>query len=105
MCTFNCCVGESLQIGDHVRLEICEAERGHVLIALEWPAGRKKTMVEIISPRDQEDYQESGIVRESAVGKAASRRSFSLVTGSGGDDSKSSIGTRAALVTEPSPDP
>lgn len=92
MCSFNCCVGESLQIGDHVRLQICEAERGHVWITLQWPPGRKKTMVEIISPRDQDGYPGSGIVSESTVGKATLQRPFALVTGSGAGNSKNSIG-------------
>ncbi|MCA1791895.1 MAG: hypothetical protein LC667_19235 [Thioalkalivibrio sp.] len=79
MCSFNCGVGESLQIGNYVRLEICEAERGQVLIALHWPPGRKKTMVEIISPRDQDGYRESGIVGESTMGKAILQRPVALV--------------------------
>ena len=92
MCSFNCCVGESLQIGNHVRLEICEAERGHVWITLQWPPGREKTMVEIISPRDV-GYPGSGVVSESTVGEAALQRPLSLVKGPGSGKSKNSTGT------------
>jgi hypothetical protein len=91
MCSFNCCVGESLQIGNQVRLQICEAERGHVWITLHWPPGRKKTMVEIISPRDQDGCPGSGIVSESTVGKATLQRPFALVMGPGSGNSNDSI--------------
>jgi hypothetical protein len=92
MCSFNCCVGESLQIGNHVRLEICEAERGHVWITLQWPPGREKTMVEIISPRDM-DYPGSGVVSEPTVGEATLQRPLSLVKGPESGKSKNSTGT------------
>ena len=89
MCSFNCCVGEILQIENQVGLQICEAERGHVWITLHWPPGRKKAMVEIISPRDQ-DYPGSGIVSESTVGEATLQRPFTLVKGPGSGKSKNS---------------
>lgn len=92
MCSFNCCVGESLLIGNDVRLQICEAERGHVSIALHWPPGRKKTMVEIISPRDEGDHPGSSIVGESTVDETNVKRLFALVMGSGSGKSKKGSG-------------
>jgi hypothetical protein len=91
MCSFNCCVGEILQIEDHVRLQICEAERGHVWIALDCLPGRKKARVEIISPRDHE-YPGSGIVGEATAGEPTLKRPFTLVKGPGSDKAKESGG-------------
>lgn len=92
MCSFNCCVGESLQIGNDVRLQICEAERGYVSIALHRAPGRKQTMVEIISPRDQDDHPEFSIAGESTVDKAKVKRRFALIMGSGSGKPKNSTG-------------
>lgn len=53
MCSFHCAVGESLQVGDDVRLHIREVERNQVWFTIEWK-GRPTTTVEIISPRDED---------------------------------------------------
>lgn len=59
MCSFVCFVGESLQVGDEVRLEIQKSEGNRVWFAMETLAG-SRAVVEIIAPDADESLAPTG---------------------------------------------
>lgn len=59
MCSFVCCVGESLRVGDQLLLEIQKSEGNLVWFAMETKPN-SGTVVEIITPSDEDSFPPTG---------------------------------------------